>query len=325
MPIVAPLVALDVLVLCLWCIAAALAIAVVMKAVGNAVKGIPGVGGALAGAMGAVAQWITSAAGKLEHGIDHLIGAAWHQLARYTDKLWSEIVAHSTVLVNLAQLVGNLVHSVHGLKALVRALEHAGHGVTAAVKTLEREYHGIEHRVRAIEREIAAGIGNDIRIRIKALERWEEAAKAQLAADAKAIAQTIPAELTQLENFIKAIPGTSYLDWAAGIVTAALGLEIFNLFRCPSLLNSAKNRGCGLWHGLEDLLSLFIDGLILVDLCQIIPEAVTLFGEFEAPLTELISGAANAACARKPNGWVMPMVAAGPLPPPQSLGPLAEG
>lgn len=291
----------------------------------SALQSIPVIGSKLAAPFHAIEQAVTGACYSIENGADKAMGAIWHRTVELLNWTWREVKRHALVGVETALYIPLLISAFHNLRNLVHRLSHIGHGVTAAVKTLEREYHGIEHRVKVIEREIGAGIGHDLRIHIKALEKWEKAAKAQLADDARAIAETIPAEITQLERFIKALPGTSYLDWAAGIVATAIGLDIFNLFKCPSLLNSAKKRGCGLWNGLEDVLSLFVDAVIFVDLCKIIPEAVTLFGEFEAPLTELISGAANAACARKPNGWVMPMVAAGPLPPAQSLGPLAEG
>lgn len=272
MPLVAPLVALDVLVLVLWTIAVALAIALLMDKLAAILHAVPIAGGYLSDKVRDMAQAITNAAGSLEKGIDHLIGAAWHQLARYTDKLWGELVAHSAVLVQLAQTVAHLIHSVHGLRALVRALEHAGHGVTAAVKTLEREYHGIEHRVRTIEREIARGIGHDLRIHIKALEKWEEAAKAQLAADAKAITQTLPGEISSLRDWLGAKTGVNFKDWAAGLVLA--GLAALGLSGLASKCNPLRrtNDPCAWWNGLDSLLGLATATLLALEFETLIKE-----------------------------------------------------
>ena len=276
MPIVAPLVALDVLVLCLWAIAVALAIAVVMKHVGKVLGGIPAIGGALSGAMNAVAQVITNAAGTLEKGVDHLIGAAWHQLARYTDKLWSELVAHSTALVQLAQLVGHLVHSVHGLRAIVRALEHAGHGVTAAVKTLEREYKGIEHRVRVLERDIAAGIGHDLRIRIKALERWEKSAEHTIDTTIPNAIAGVEGDVTALKDWLGAKINTNFRDWTVGVLLTALAA--IGLSGLVSKCNPLRRQSdpCAWWNGLDSLLGLATATLLALEFETLIKEMQTL-------------------------------------------------
>lgn len=284
MPIVVPLVALDVLVLVLWTIAAALAIALIMREIGNILRGIPIVGGYLAGAVGAIANAVSTAVGILERGIDKLIGAAWHLLARYMDMLWHQIEAQSSVLAQFGHIIGNQIYSVTGLRSLVHRLEKVWHGIEHGIRTLTREWHGIERRVKAIERTLARGIGNDVRAHVKALEQELTGIEKRVIPDLRAGIRTAEGEVTQLEQFIKAIPGTRYFDWAAGIVTAALGLEIWNLFRCPSLLSSARNRGCGLWNGLEDLLGLFIDALLLTNICELLPIFETLVSDVADPL-----------------------------------------
>lgn len=318
MPVV--LVGIDVFLTVLWVIAIALLISVIMGEISGALSGLPFPLNKLAGPVNGLAQGITHVLGLAIRKSEQFLGAAFHAFARYLDTLWHQFESEAALIAHLAEIIGGQLAHVTGLSAAIKRLEQVWHGIEAGVKTLTREFHGIEHRVAKLERELAKGIGNDVRVSVGQLEQWEKAAKGQLKADERAITQTIPGEITALENFIKAIPGTRYFDWAAGIVTAAIGTEIWNLFKCPSLLNSAKNRGCGLWNGLEDILGLFFDALIFADLCKILPEAVSLFGEVEAPLTELISGAANAACAQIPADWAVPTVAAGPLPPAQSLG-----
>lgn len=309
MPIVVPLVGLDLLVVVLWAIATALAIALVMDKLSTILAGVPWVGGKLSDAVKSMARAISNAAGSLESGIDSVIGGAWHALARYMDKLFEQFVAHSSVLLHLARLVGHLAYSGSGLRALVHAATRVAHAALSLGHSLERKFHGIEHRVRVIEREIGAGIGDDVRAEVKALERTVHGIQKRVIPELRTGIQTAEGEVTQLENFIKAIPGTRYLDWAAGIVAAALGLGFLNLFRCPSFLGKTLGRGCGLWDGLEELFGLFLDAVLLADLCSVIPEAEALFAEVEAPLATLISEAAHAVCAQPPAGW-------GPIPTP---------
>jgi hypothetical protein len=118
-PIVLPLLALDVLVLVLWTIAAALAIALIMRKVGDVFRYVPIVGDAIAGAVDSVAQVISNAAGSLEHGADKLAGAAWHQLARYMDHLWAQLVSHSHLYVEITQELLRHAYALTRLRALV--------------------------------------------------------------------------------------------------------------------------------------------------------------------------------------------------------------
>ena len=322
MPIVVPLVALDVLVVALWCIAVALAIALVMDKLSSILSGVPWVGGKLSDAVKSMAKAISNAAGSLEGGIDHFVGGAWHALARLMDKLWTQFVEHSSIALQIAHLVGSIIHAQSALRHLVHSITGVAHGIGSAVRTLEREYHGIEHRVKALEREIGAGIGNDVRTEVKALEREYHGIEKRVIPDLRAGIKTAEGEVTALENFIKAIPGTRYLEWAAGIVTAALGIGVVNLFRCPTFLSKTLGRGCGLWDGLEELFGLILDALVLADLCDALQWLEQGFAEVEGPLVALIADAADALCAQPPSGWATFAVEPGPLPPAQTLGAL---
>ncbi len=81
---------------------------------------------------------------------------------------------------------------------------------------------------------------------------------------------------------------------------AAIGLDWLS---CKDGAKRVGRSGCGLWDDLGGLFGLLIDGLIFVDLCNVIPLIEGVLGEFEGPLVELISTAANAACAHPPGGW----------------------
>lgn len=322
MPIVAPLVALDVLVLVLWCIAVALAIALVMTKISDVLAGVPWVGGKLSDAVQSMARKISSAAGALEGGIDHLIGGAWHQLSRYLDHLLRNFVAHSSVFLQLAHIVGRLVHANGALRALVHGVTGVAHGVNAAVRHLEREYHGIEHRVKALERAIGHGIGNDVRTAVKALERELSGIEKRVIPGLRDGIATAEADLSDLERWLGVKIGTKWLDWASALVLAGLGALGLGGLRCNSLLNSLSNRGCGLWNALEDLLGLFADAIIFADLCQLTAWINEVFSPIEGLVVGLISDAANAACAQPPGDFATFAASPGTLPPTQSLGTL---
>ena len=304
MPIVVPLLGLDILVVVLWCIATALAIALVMDKLSTILAGVPWVGGKLSDAVKSMAKAITNAAGTLEHGIDSIVGAAWHALSRYIDKLFSQFVAHSAIILHLAQLVGHGLYSASGLRALVHTAVRVAHAAQAGVKTLEREYHGIEHRVKTIEHTIGAGIGNDVRTRVHELEHELHGIEKRVIPGLRQGIQAAEGEVTDLERWLGVKAGLSNLDWAKGLVVAALAALGLGGLSCSTLGNLLGKRGCGLWSGLEDLLGLLFDAVIFTDLCGLLPEVESLFAALEAPLVGLVASAADAACAHPPAGWV---------------------
>lgn len=303
MPIVVPLLGLDLVVVVLWAIATALAIALVMDKLSTILAGVPWVGGKLSDAVKSMAKAITNAAGTLEHGIDSIIGAAWHQLSRYLDKLFNQFEAHSSVILHLAKIVGHLIYTHSGLSAGVKAATRVAHAALHLAHTLEREYKGIEHRVKTIEREIGAGIGNDVRAQVKALEREVTGIEKRVIPGLRQGIQAAEGEVTDLERWLGVKAGLSNLDWAKGLVVAALAALGLGGLSCSTLGNLLRNRGCGLWSGLEDLLGLLFDAVIFTDLCGLLPEVETLFADLEAPIVDLVSSAADAACAHPPAGW----------------------
>lgn len=242
----------------------------------SALQTIPVIGNSLASPFEAIAASLTRFLGSVEDGIDRLIGAMFHILAAQFEWLWREIKSHAALLGLVSPLLAAAVYAIEHLRALVHSAHSVASSVGHAVKTLEKEFHGIEHRVKVLEREIGAGIGNDVRTSIDHLLKWEKAAQAELAADAKAIAQTIPAEIGALRDFLGIKSGSDYLSWAAGIVTAALGLSIFNWFRCDNARNMANNRGCSAWGALDDLLGLLALGIAAENFDTLVHEAQDL-------------------------------------------------
>lgn len=297
MPLVAPLVALDVLVLVLWTIAAALAIALIMRKIGDVFRAVPVVGGYIAGAVDSVAQTISWAAGKLESGVDKAIGAAWHLCARYLDHLWSHLVASSGVLVHLAQLVSRLIHSLAHIRALIHHATGAIAHVVPRVKTLEREWHGIEHRVKTLERQIARGIGHDLRIHVKALERELGRVEHRVIPSIRSIADTAESEVTALRKWVEDHTLEAGTAAFAGAVVWALGRLGLGGLRCNSLLNSMNKRGCGLWNGIEDLLGLFVDTLLLTNVCTLVPVLESAVSTVADPLVIALTDVGAGLCS----------------------------
>ncbi|MGH2835766.1 MAG: hypothetical protein ACRDUT_00045 [Mycobacterium sp.] len=199
-----------------------------------------------------------------------------------------------------------------------KATLHKAEGVSRSniqgeVKTLRRDISTAKHeaihaadaavlpRLRSLEHDFGYTIPHDI-------------------ADLRSWAKTRLDSLDQLWNRIKAFGWVNDSVTFAGAVAVALTALGLGGLRCSAFRRLLNRPNCGFGTALEDLFGLLLDAVILVDLCEVIPEATAIFATVEAPLTSLISTAADAACARPPGGWAALHVAPGPLPPPQTLG-----
>jgi hypothetical protein len=299
-----PLVGLDVLVVVLWTIAAALAIALIMTKIGNVISAVPVIGGPIGGAVKSIARAVSNACGALMGGIEQLVGTGLHLLARYLDKYLHQFVVHASLIGHLARIVGGELYRVTGLGALVHRLSKAVHAVLHRFVVIGREVFHLRRLVHRLEQDIARGIGDDVLPRLKSLDR-------ELARVEHKVIPAIEADVTAVEHEVGAlrkwidrtipIPGTQAFTAAIAIALGLLGL---GGLRCNSLRNALGRRGCGLWQGLEDLLDLLVDAVIVVDLCALLPELEQLFSLVEAPLVDLIATAADAACAHPSAGWV---------------------
>lgn len=276
MPIVIPLLALDVLVVALWCIALALAITLIMNKLSAILAGVPWVGGKLSDAVHTMSRAITSAAGTLEGGIDSIIGAAWHALARYIDHALNQFVAHSSVILHLARLIGSGIYSVSGLRGLVHAVSKVAHAALHLTHTLEREYHGIEHRVKVIEREIGQGIGHDVITRVNELGHEVGRIERKVIPGIQQGIQAAEGELTDLERWLGIRFPAKYLDWALGLVVAALGSLGWNFLKCSAWRGLGSRLTCGMGQLLLDLLEGVIAVMVVEDICAITRLAISV-------------------------------------------------
>jgi len=257
-PIVVPLVALDVLVVVLWTIAAALAIALIMNKLSAILDGVPWVGGKLSSAAKSMAQAISNAAGTLEAGIDHLIGGAWHALSRYIDSLWHQLTTQAHLIALLAHLVGRLVHDVVGMRHLVHGASRALHVVLHRFVVIGHELDRLGHRVKVLERDFSRGIGHDLRIRIKALEKEYTRLRDTVIPNVRGIAQEAEQGVTDLRKWVTdnvPLVGTAAF---AGAVAWALGHLGLSWLRCNSNPFNRSKNPCGLWSELDDLLGLAV-------------------------------------------------------------------
>jgi hypothetical protein len=255
-PIVAPLIALGTLAIVLWVIALAAAIAIILGYISGALSGLPFPINKLAGPVKSLAQGITNVCGKLEAGVDHLAGAAWHTFARYLDHLWQQLEQQSVVVWEIAHLMGLISGAIHRVEALVHSTARIGHGVTAAVKALTREYHGIEHRVKVLERDIAKGIGHDVLPRVKTLEREVGRIEHSTIPAIRAAEDQAEAAIGNLWEWVRQhtlVAGTSAFAGAVAIALTTLGLD---WIKCNSAKSFFRRAGCGFWKLLEDGLAM---------------------------------------------------------------------
>ena len=310
---------LGALGLALFCLALALAATIIVEALKNYMGGVPIIGKVIGSILNPVIHALSWAAGQLETGVDAILGATFHTLAKVLEWTFDYYKSQASLLLQLAHLVGNHIPVLSGIQAEQRVLQKEYKGIEHGIKTLNREYHGIEGQIGLLQGQIYGLNEKGLRKHLRVLDREIAGIDTKIKDVVLPGINTAEGEVTQLGNFIKAIPGTRYLDWVAGLVAAAVGIEIVNLLKCTFLRNLWNKRGCGLWNGLEGLLALFIDTLILVDLCAILPEAVKFFGVVEGALTGLISQAANAVCAASNKNWTNPNVAPGPRPPAQAF------
>lgn len=219
-------------------------------------ESIPVIGHGLAGPFKAVEQVVTNACGLIVAKCEALVGASFHVFARFTDWLWRDMVAQATALLHVAKLVGNGVYSITGLRTLVHRLEKVWHGIEHGVKTLTKRVHGIDRRLHRLERELAAGIGNDVRVRVAGLEHELHKLTTKTIPRIKKEAQTAEADITALGKYIAdhyVSNATTDIEAAVAVGLAALGL---GGLRCNSNPWKDNPNPCGLWGDLADLLGL---------------------------------------------------------------------
>ena len=245
---------------------------------------IPGVGSAIDGALTKIEQSVSSALGAVEHGIDAAIGASFHAMANLIGRFWDEFKSHANLIALTAAGVADLYDAYKWIR---RHVHDISKGINDEVKhlaklekTLARGIDRLTSRVKKLER----GIGRDVISRVNALDRELGHVTHDVIPSIRSAANTAEAEVSALEKWIaQNVPllGTTALVGAVAWALSRLGL---GGLRCNNLTNALGRRGCGLWSGLEDLLGLFIDALLLSNICALLPTFEGLVSDVAEPL-----------------------------------------
>lgn len=311
MPAAVPLVEIGILLVALLAIALAQQINNIMEAVSQIVRAIPLIGGKIADGIEYVAQAIAHVLGKAEAGVDAAIGASWHLLARLTDMLWHQITGTALGYLHTAELLARIAYAHSGLRTIVHAATAALHGIEHGVKDLQREWRGIEHKVKQLERDLTKGIGHDLHIGLRDLRKNVKVLDHQVTVAIPKAIDYAEGQTTRLQDFIKAIPGTGYLDWAGALVLAGLGTLGLDWIKCKEAKNGFSRRGCQWWKDLDTITSLITDIVIINGVCEVLPILDAAVSEFATPLVISLTDAGAGICTSDSAG---PALATGPLP-----------
>jgi len=298
---------LGIVTIVLWAIAFALAIylfdKLVLHPLADTIRRIWVVGGPLAGLLDGLDSLLYKVARALVGGGDKIIGLMFHVMAEQLNWFWEQVKRYS-ILFNVISASLLLAHRA------VIALEHELHGhhinlkgINDELKRIEKKFHGIESGIKDLSKLLLAFGGIDAVIHLLhhllGLRKW---VKGQIA-DVNRGLLGLQGSIADLKRFLGVKPGLNYLEWAAGIVTAVIGIEAVNLFKCPTWLNKTAGRGCGLWNGIEDLFGFLADLFIFTHFCDLWAAATPLLKTFLSPLVSMIATFADGACSHRPGDW----------------------
>ena len=285
-PLVAAVVALGLAVL----------LTLLVLALINFLSSAPYIGGWIASKAVGLEQAISHALGQAFSGIDSFIGGCIHAAARVLDHLWNGYVATAHALLHTAEALARLSGAVGAVRAIAHRVTQLAHGIDRLQKELTRQFHGIEHRVKTLERDLARGIGHDLRIHIKALEKDLTKVENKVIPAIRSDVATAEGEITNLYDWAKgkaSLLGVGTFAFAVAAILDTLGL---GGIKCPSFGNMFNKRGCGMWNGLEDLLGLFADVLAFTHVCAIVEFLSPIVSDVATPVVTALSGVGAGIC-----------------------------
>ena len=296
MVVVAPLVALGTLALVLWIIAFVAALAVIIGYIAGILHGLPYPIDQLAGPVNSLSQGLSNVAGKMFSKAEQIAGGAWHAFARYLDKTWEQMEAQAHLAWAQTEILAGHIYDVTRIRKAVDSILATFRGIEHGVKDLRKLWHGIEARVKQLEHDWTKGIGHDLRLQVGHLERdlgrVEHKVIPALEADIAHAGHDITALRKWVTDHIPLV-GTAAFAGAVAWALSSIGL---GGLRCPSLLNSLKNRGCGLWNGLEDLLGLFVDVTLFTNVCAILDFVSPFVSDVAAPIVTALTDVGAGLC-----------------------------
>lgn len=314
-PLVVDLGAIAALLFCIGCIYVLRAfLAALLNSLSHAVSIIPGIGGIASSAVHRAEQAISAALGDAESYFDGKLGLALHEAARLVDWTYREIKAHANLIYTLATLLLGQA-AVGALRAGIATLHGNVHGVTARVTNLYARVLHLEHR-------LAHTVDTNVLPRLGRLEREYDRVIDKRIAGLHDQVKAAEDLATRTWDYVRAHPWTVVTDAFVGAVAVALARLDLGWIRCPSMGKLFGKWGCGIGSLLDDLLSIVVSALILENVCAVLPVLEDAFGGVVGPVTHILTEVPLGGCETPPKSWVQLHVAAGPLPPRQTLGAL---
>jgi hypothetical protein len=285
---------------------------------------VPFIGGIGADFLHTIEQDIDNKLGGIEHGIDALMGASFHRFAELNDWLWREFKRYTIVGQLAAWEIKALSYAYHHIHNLAHDAHAIAEGIRHPIRELERRYHGIDVRVRTIEREIDHGIGDDVLPRLKTLDREVGRLEHKVIPSIRAAEREADAAISDLYEWAKG--KASLLGVGTFALAVAAALEALGLggLRCPQFGSLLRKYGCGLGTLLDGIIGLLGALFVVESVCTFLPIIEDAFGAVVGPIVNLLTEVPLGPCEEPPSGWAALNVAAGPLPPAQTLGPFPD-
>lgn len=256
-------------------------------AVVNFLKSAPFIGGWIANKAALVEQTVVHALGEAFAGIDSFIGASLHALARLLDFFWGTITGTAHALRELAHDHLRLSSAVHALLHKAHAVARAAHGIDRVLRDVVKKYHGIEHRVKTLEHDVTKGIGHDLRLHVKALERELDHVDHEVVPSLRHAEAQADAAIDNLYEWARgkaSLLGVGTFAFAVAAALADLGL---GFLKCSAWRGVGRRLTCGMGAFLLDLLEGAIAVMVVEDICAITHLAIeTIESE---PVTDFLT------------------------------------
>lgn len=286
----------------------------IVKIIDKTVGGIPIIGGFFSSAAHTLQNIFVKALAPAASGAQAIAGAAIHALAREVDWIGREIERHA----NLLALAASLLIGVPSV-GLVRLLVNE---IRKGVRAVEAEASRAISRIHNLELRLAHGVSTDVLPRIGRLEREYDRIIDRDIAGLRSRTKTVEKSLENVWEYVRSHPWTVVTDAFVGAVAVALTRLDLGWIRCPSMGKLFGKWGCGIGSLLDDLLSIAVSALILENVCAVLPVLEDAFGGVVGPVTHILTEVPLGGCETPPKSWAQLHVAAGPLPPRQTLGAL---
>ena len=312
-----PALGLPILVILLWAIALGLLVLVLYLThvltwlLQNTLGRLPWIGDAIASVVEALSSTITTTFGSAISGVDKQISFWWHTLGEVVSWTYNELRAHANLLLIMSTvLLGQtgalaIYRAVHWLRGHVAAITHTLDTLLHKLQAVERF---LEHPERGLLGKALSIALKPIEARIGQLERWTYPKVGSIEGE---IGKVIEPDIAALRDAAQTLENQAirvYQD-AAGVwhavnvdaIAAAMVLALPSLgwqfLRCSALGSSFSSRGCGLFSGLEDVLGLLADTVLLGSACEIIPLVETVVSDVAVPIVEGLTDIGAGLCS----------------------------